>query len=67
MQKSDHWHRGLLRACGERPEGRRSRRATDKGDELATFHHEEIPARPLGEYLARWDRKVAYSPEAAWA
>src|SRR5262249_44807335 len=35
VEKSDHWHRRLLRACCERPCGRR---AAKKGDELAALH-----------------------------
>src|SRR5215472_3661932 len=42
VEKSDHWHRWLLRACGERP---RCRRAAEKRDELATSHSITSSAR----------------------
>jgi hypothetical protein len=42
---------GPLRMRNDGP----SRRATEQRDELAAFHHEEIPTRLLGEYPACWD------------
>src|SRR5262245_20869878 len=39
VQKADHWHRGLLRACRKRP----SRCAADERDELAPFHRQCFP------------------------
>jgi hypothetical protein len=35
-EEPDHWHRGLLRARGERP---RRRRASEQRDEVAPPHH----------------------------
>jgi hypothetical protein len=40
IDKSNHWHRLLLGACGEWPSGRR---AADKHDELTP-----LPANPQG-------------------
>jgi hypothetical protein len=41
-EKSDYWHRGLLRARRERP---RSRRAAEHRDECAAFHSITSSAR----------------------
>jgi hypothetical protein len=56
-EKSDHWHRGLLRARRERPH---RHRAAEKRDELASFQLIELHSIPVSQ-----SRIAGYHAEVA--